>query len=101
MNCLGLNSDLERQETTFHPKVCADVFVNRPGEFIVQLPGLKSHYHRKERNNARYREQVWPDNRPDRVTGGDISMCKEPVDRLLNLIVLNGCVNKHATVVQA
>lgn len=57
----GLNAYLIRQVHAPQSYIGADLFVNCPGKFFIQLPRHKRHENRTERNNAGYSNAVRSD----------------------------------------
>lgn len=97
---VSLWSYLECQETTLHSEVCADMLVDCPRKLIVQFPRLERHYKAEERDDARNCQKIWPDCGPDRIIRQDVYR-NQTVDSFFDLVILNGRINEHATVVHA
>lgn len=91
---------LECQEPTLHTEIGADVLVYGPGKFVVKLPCLEGEQHGEDRDYARHRDQIWVHILPNVSRFGNIVFGRQLLDCSLDLIVLNGSVDKHATIVR-
>lgn len=90
------------QEATLHAKIGADMFVDGPGELIVEFPCNEGKYDRKESNDDGNGQEERLDLCPDIVfwcRSVDIVLADQVVDDSANLVQLNRCVHQHSHIV--
>ena len=81
------------------PQVGGDVLVDRPGEFVVQLPRDEAQQHRAEGDHAGRGDQAGIQVGPRASV--DVARHEQLVDRLVHLVHLHRRVDHHAQVVHA
>ena len=87
------------QISLLQPQVGGDVLVDRPGEFVVQLPRDEAQQHRAERDHTGRGDQAGVQVGPG--AGVDVARHEQLVDRLVHLVHLHRRVDHHAQVVHA
>lgn len=77
------------------------MLVDCPRKLIIQLPCNNRHNRCEEPNDARNCNQVWSNVRPDRNAWPDPSFEAQSFNCLVDLVVLDGCINQHTNIVDA
>lgn len=90
--------DLEGQVPSLHPQIGTDVFVDRPGELIVQFPCDKRQKDSADGDDTRYSNQKGFCIRPD--SDINIIVIEETSDRILDLFHLYRSVQQQSDVEQ-
>lgn len=96
-----LRTYLECQIAPLHLQICADVLVNRPGEFVVQFPRNDRHQHRDQPNDTRNSNEKWlflvPNGCIDEILGARAKLFNGFID----LILLYRGVDQKTNVIDA
>lgn len=95
------STNLKGEESSSHAEVCADVFVDRPGKFIIKLPRDKDQHHREEADDDWTCPQEWLDVFPNWIGRQDVVDAFQFVNCPSDLIHLDGRIDQHANVVDA
>ena len=90
---------LECQETTLHSEIRTNVFVDCPGELIIEFPGHECHHAGEEAYNDWNGQQEGLDIFPNCGIRLDVLPSTQPIDSSPNLVVLDRCVYQHADVI--
>jgi len=77
------------------------VLIDGPGKFIIELPGNEGHDNGEESDNTWNGEQVWMHVIPDICFLVHVVQTLQGMDCLVDLIVLNGSIDKHAKIIDA
>lgn len=83
-----------------HPQVCADMLVDGPCKFIIQLPANNAHQHCRQGDNARDRNQGWLNKWPN-VFSKCFRNYLQGVVGIFDLIHLDGRIHEHSSIEDA
>ena len=92
---------LEGQKSTLHTEVGTDVLVDCPGELIVQFPCNHRQRTGEEGYDAGHGHEVRLDVDPDGRADLNVTFGSQPINSLVDLIVLYRCIYQHAQIVDA
>lgn len=90
---------LECKESTLHAHIGTDVLIYGPSKFTVEFPSNECQHKREESDKDGNREQIRLNGGPNFGSWLDVVTTIQVDDSVVDLIVLNGSVDEHSTVV--